>query len=89
MTGGHSSRTACWSPDDKLGTMTGWVRGVVAPRIVGAVLLGVATLMVPKRDPREHWATPPRTNIVEIVEDNRTPDPFDPINIALRAWRLL
>ena len=46
--------------------MFGSVRAAVAPRIVGAVLLGVATLMVPKRDPREHWATPPRTDIVEI-----------------------
>lgn len=49
----------------------------MAPRLAGAVLLGVATLLGPKADPSEHWAVPPRTDVVEVAEDVGQPDPLD------------
>lgn len=60
-----------------LGRVISRLRAAVAPRLAGAVLLGVATLLGPKADPSEHWAVPPRTDVVEIVEDVGEPDPLD------------
>ncbi len=52
--------------------------------LVGALLLGMTTLLAPKADPREHWATPPRQLFVAVQEDPADPDAtLDPIDLAL------
>lgn len=52
------------------------LRHALAPRLAGAVLLGVATLLIPKADFTEHWAVPPASDVVEIQEDVGEPDPL-------------
>lgn len=56
--------------------MTWSLREAVAPRLAGAVLLGVATLLGPKADLTQHWAVPPQTDVVEIQEHAGDPDPL-------------
>jgi hypothetical protein len=56
----------------------------VGAQLAGALLLGMATLLGPKADPREHWATPPRSPIVEVQEDPADPGAsLDAIDLAL------
>lgn len=50
---------------------------MLAARLAGAIMLGTATLLVPKADPTEHWATPPK--IEPAVEVEQAPDPGDPL----------
>ena len=38
---------------------------LVAQRLMGAVLLGVATILLVKRDPHQHWSDPPRITMAE------------------------
>jgi hypothetical protein len=40
---------------------------LVAKRLVGAVVLGVATILLVKREPDQHWSDPP---IIMMVEDH-------------------
>ncbi len=48
-------------------------RGATGRRLLGAVMLGVATIFQPKHDPEAHWSDPP---IVRITpeRDQATPD---------------
>jgi hypothetical protein len=60
-------------------------RARLASRIAGAALLGAATILVPKADPTEHWATP--VEIVAAVESEQAPDPDEPLpGGAVIAW---
>jgi hypothetical protein len=60
-------------------------RARLASRLAGAVLLGTATLLVPKADPREHWATPPEP--IAAVEVEQAADPDEPLpGGALVSW---
>jgi hypothetical protein len=52
-------------------------RARLASRIAGAALLGAATILVPKADPNEHWATP--VEVVVTVEAEPAGDPDDPL----------
>lgn len=49
----------------------------LASRLAGAALLGAATILVPKADPTEHWATP--VEVVAAVESEQAPDPDEPL----------
>ena len=40
--------------------------GLVAKRLLGAVVLGVATILMVKREPEQHWSEPP---IIQMVDD--------------------
>jgi hypothetical protein len=40
---------------------------LVAKRLLGAVVLGVATILLVKREPDQHWSEPP---IITMVEDH-------------------
>ncbi len=51
---------------------------------VGALLIGVATIFVIKNDPREHWAIPPTSRLVLVLDDAIGPDELDP-----DAWRFV
>lgn len=62
--------------------MTGRLRDAIAPRLAGAVLLGVATLLGPRADPAQHWAVPPQTDVVEIQEDVGDPDPLESFRVS-------
>jgi hypothetical protein len=53
-------------------------------RIVGALLIGVATIFVMKHDPREHWAIPPTSKLVLVLDDSTSQDSLD-----LDAWRFV
>jgi len=46
-----------------------WLRAVgrLAKRLAGAVVLGVATILLVKWEPDQHWSDPP---IVTIAEDH-------------------
>jgi hypothetical protein len=46
-------------------------------RLAGAALLGAATVLVPKADPADHWATPLAP--VGIVAHARAPDVDQPL----------
>jgi hypothetical protein len=52
-------------------------RARLASRIAGAALLGAATILVPKADPHEHWATP--VEAVVSIEVEQAGDPDDPL----------
>jgi hypothetical protein len=58
-------------------------RGDTGAQLAGAVMLGMATLLEAKPDPREHWATPPRTRVVAAQENPADPDEtLDDIDLA-------
>lgn len=58
-------------------------RGRSKARVVGAVLLGMATVLQPKADADEHWATPPCPPAA-VQEDPADPDAtLDAIDLAL------
>lgn len=40
--------------------------GLLAKRLLGAVVLGVATILMVKREPEQHWSEPP---IIQMVDD--------------------
>jgi hypothetical protein len=62
-------------------------RARLASRAVGAAMLGAATILVPKADPTEHWATP--VDVLAAVEVEQAPDPDEPLpGGALIAWPL-
>lgn len=46
-------------------------------RLAGAALLGAATILLPKADPAEHWATP--VKIVVEVQAEQAPDPGEQV----------
>lgn len=62
--------------------MTTRRRARLASRIAGAALLGAATILVPKADPTEHWATP--VSPVAAVEQEQAPDPDQPLPSGAR-----
>ena len=63
-------------------------RSRFASRLAGAMLLGAATLLGPKPDPTEHWATP--VEIVDAVRSEQAPDPGQPLPGGARLlWALL
>lgn len=55
--------------------------GLVAKRLLGAVVLGVATILLVKREPEQHWSEPP---IIQMADDydqrgrSGEPDPAPP-----------
>jgi hypothetical protein len=52
-------------------------------RLAGALFVGLATVLQPKADPTEHWATPPRPPVA-VQEDPADPDEtLDAIDLAL------
>jgi hypothetical protein len=40
--------------------------GLVAKRLLGAVVLGVATILLVKREPERHWSEPP---IIQMADE--------------------
>lgn len=56
--------------------MDGRRRARLVSRIAGAALLGAATILIPKADPTQHWATP--VDVVVVVESEQAPDPGRP-----------
>jgi hypothetical protein len=40
-------------------------------RLAGAVMLGVATVLVPKADPEAHWSTPPVAAADSVVHADK------------------
>ncbi len=60
-------------------------RARLASRAVGAAMLGAATILVPKADPTEHWATP--IQVPAAIEMEQAPDPDQPLpGGALIVW---
>jgi hypothetical protein len=60
-------------------------RALLASRIAGAALLGAATILVPKADPAEHWATP--VDRVAAVAYEQAADPDEPLPGGIRiVW---
>ena len=45
-------------------------------RLLGAVVLGVATLFQPKADPKQHWSIPPTFPVDEQSPDRTDPQPL-------------
>jgi hypothetical protein len=43
-------------------------------RLLGAVMLGVATILTPKHDPEAHWSDPPIVREVDGHDRAATPD---------------
>ncbi|MEX0873504.1 MAG: hypothetical protein WD646_15870 [Actinomycetota bacterium] len=46
-------------------------------QLVGALLIGIATIFVMKHDPREHWAIPPTSRLVLVLDDVGRSDELD------------
>lgn len=71
-----------------MGTVNVFRRSRFASRLAGALLLGTATLLMPKPDPTDHWAKP--VEIVDVIHDEQAPDPGEPLPGGARLlWALV
>jgi hypothetical protein len=49
----------------------------LARRLSGAVLLGFATVLLPKTRPDDHWSTTPKVQMCEETDAESTGNPND------------
>jgi hypothetical protein len=64
---------------------------LVAKRLLGAVVLGVATILLVKREPDQHWSDPPSITMVEdhdqAARSGAPPGPARPPSARDRSCR--
>ncbi|MCI0689694.1 MAG: hypothetical protein L0Y54_21030, partial [Sporichthyaceae bacterium] len=62
------------------GTVAQHARAGLVRRLLGAVMLGVATLLIPKVEPDQHWSDPP------VIRDSPSRDQARPEPPTGMTW---
>ena len=47
---------------------------IATVRLLGALVIGVATMFVMKPDPRMHWSISPTARVITVAHRRRSPD---------------